>query len=301
MTEELPRPLAVLGRLPDARQRRRGRGHGPGGVAAPAHAPPTVETPKAVPHHGRHAARDRHPALGPRAPRDLRRPVAAGAAGRGRRRPRRASRTTSRSRSRSWCCSSASTPVERAVFVLRESSTTSYAEIAEIVGKQRGQLPPDPQPRRAGRSTTSGRASSRRPRERDALAARFLAPPATATCDGLVAMLAADAVIVGDGGGKAARAAAPAARRRPTSPAALLGVLPPGRAAAGVHVRAGARQRPARLPHRRPRRRAGQRRGGRDRGRRRRRVHSVLNPDKLGHLGPLSDLGLRPVRPTPPR
>ena len=25
-----------------------------------------------------------------------------------------------------------------------------------------------------------------------------------------------------------------------------------------------------------------------------RRVHSMLNPDKLGHLGPVSDLGLRP-------
>ena len=24
------------------------------------------------------------------------------------------------------------------------------------------------------------------------------------------------------------------------------------------------------------------------------RVHSMLNPDKLGHLGPMSDLGLRP-------
>jgi RNA polymerase sigma-70 factor (ECF subfamily) len=24
------------------------------------------------------------------------------------------------------------------------------------------------------------------------------------------------------------------------------------------------------------------------------RVHSMLNPDKLGHLGPLSDIGLRP-------
>jgi len=24
------------------------------------------------------------------------------------------------------------------------------------------------------------------------------------------------------------------------------------------------------------------------------RVHSMLNPDKLGHLGPVSDLGLRP-------
>jgi RNA polymerase sigma-70 factor (ECF subfamily) len=30
------------------------------------------------------------------------------------------------------------------------------------------------------------------------------------------------------------------------------------------------------------------------------RLHSVLNPDKLGHLGPVSDLGLRPnVRATP--
>jgi hypothetical protein len=32
-----------------------------------------------------------------------------------------------------------------------------------------------------------------------------------------------------------------------------------------------------------------------------RRIHSILNPDKLGHLGPLSDLALRPVRATEPR
>lgn len=31
------------------------------------------------------------------------------------------------------------------------------------------------------------------------------------------------------------------------------------------------------------------------------RIHSILNPDKLGHLGPLSDLALRPVRATEPR
>ena len=30
------------------------------------------------------------------------------------------------------------------------------------------------------------------------------------------------------------------------------------------------------------------------------RLHSIVNPDKLGHLGPISDVALRPVRTTPP-
>ena len=31
------------------------------------------------------------------------------------------------------------------------------------------------------------------------------------------------------------------------------------------------------------------------------RIHSIVNPDKLAHLGPVSDVALRPVRATEPR
>ena len=43
------------------------------------------------------------------------------------------------------------TPVERAVFVLREAFDYGYDEIAEIVGQERGQLPPARRPRAPAR------------------------------------------------------------------------------------------------------------------------------------------------------
>ena len=116
--------------------------------------------------------------------------------------------------------------------------------------------------------------------------------------DGLVAMLAPDAVLVGDGGGKARAIPAPMRRRahRPRAhgvrglavewgltvePVLVNGqpgyrsLAPDGRLVNVVSfdVEGGAVQR----------------------------IHSIVNPDKLGHLGPVSDVALRPVRATEPR
>ena len=118
--------------------------------------------------------------------------------------------------------------------------------------------------------------------------------------EGLVALLAPDAVIVGDGGGKAralpgplyggvdiARALVQFGRLGTQwgvtfEPALVNGqpgyrtVAPDGRLVnvVAIEIEGGVV----------------------------RRLYSVLNPDKLGHLGPLSELGLRPsVRSTPPR
>ena len=110
--------------------------------------------------------------------------------------------------------------------------------------------------------------------------------------EGLVAVLAPDAVLVGDGGGKARALPRPLVGAEPIARAfgafarlaaewgvslepALVNGQPGARAIApdgglvnvlSIDVADGAVQR----------------------------IHSMLNPDKFGHLGPLSDVALRP-------
>ncbi|MFD0663592.1 RNA polymerase sigma-70 factor [Thermocatellispora tengchongensis] len=93
-------------------------------------------------------------------------------------------------------------PLERAVFVLREAFGYAYAEIAEMVD----------------RSEASVRQTARRAREhvehrrvrydtdratRDEVTRRFLAAAAGGDLAGLMAVLAPDVTLVSDGGGKA--------------------------------------------------------------------------------------------------
>ena len=191
-------------------------------------------------------------------------------------------------------------PDERAVLVLRESFDYAFADIAEILGISDGQRAPDPQPRPPPRSTTSARAST--PTRASAARSRRASspPPATATWRGSSPMLAPDAVLVGDGGGKAR-----------SMPAPMLGAARVARALVGFyglgervgrHASSRCSSTASPASARRARRPAGQRRRrSTSRTARSAALHSMLNPDKLGHLGPLSDLGLRPVRATPPR
>ena len=94
------------------------------------------------------------------------------------------------------------TPVERAVFLLREVFDYGYDEIAGIVGKSRDncrQLA-----LRARRHVEERRTRFEASREqREALAARFFEAVREGDLDGLVSLLAEDAVAIGDGGGKA--------------------------------------------------------------------------------------------------
>jgi RNA polymerase sigma-70 factor (ECF subfamily) len=185
------------------------------------------------------------------------------------------------------------TPVERAVFVLRESFDLDYGAIAEIVGRSedncrqilsraRRRLDEDARPR-----FEVDRA------EGEALAARFLAAARDGDLDGLVAMLAADVELVGDGGGKARSIARP-----------MHGAAAVARALVafyGQSERLGIRLE-AVWVNGAPGFRTldGEGRlvnvvgleiaGGEIAA-----VYSMLNPDKLGHLGPTSALGLRPV------
>jgi RNA polymerase sigma-70 factor (ECF subfamily) len=185
------------------------------------------------------------------------------------------------------------TPDERAVLVLREAFDYGFEEIGEIIGK-------DPANCRQILSRARRRVADDRPRfdpdpgERRALADRFLRAARDGDMDGLVALLAPDAVLIGDGGGKARSIAAP-----------MVGAAQVGRALATFYRLATEWQvelRPA-IVNGGPGFRSFDPDGrlvnvvGLDvAGGVVTRVHSMLNPDKLGHLGPVSDIGLRPGR-----
>jgi len=94
-------------------------------------------------------------------------------------------------------------PVERAVFLLHDVFDYGYDEIAEIVGKSRENC-------RQLAVRARRHVEARRPRfepsreQREALAGRFFEAIREGDLDGLVELLAEDAVATGDGGGKAA-------------------------------------------------------------------------------------------------
>ena len=94
------------------------------------------------------------------------------------------------------------TPVERAVFVLREAFDYGYDEIAEIVGKSEAncrQLAA-----RARKHVEAGQPRFEPSREqREELTRRFVAALQEGETEPLVELLAADAEFYGDGGGKA--------------------------------------------------------------------------------------------------
>jgi RNA polymerase sigma-70 factor (ECF subfamily) len=93
-------------------------------------------------------------------------------------------------------------PLERAVFVLREVFAFGFPEIASAVGRSEAacrQLAV-----RARRHMDEGRPRFEADRkEREELAGRFFAALGKGDVDGLRELLAADAQMVGDGGGKA--------------------------------------------------------------------------------------------------
>ncbi|WP_061297266.1 RNA polymerase sigma factor SigJ [Herbidospora cretacea] len=93
-------------------------------------------------------------------------------------------------------------PLERAVFVLREAFGYSHAEIGAILGRD------EPAIRQLAKRARD-HVRERRPRfdvdrgERRAITERFVSAAAGGDLDGLTALLAKDVTLVGDGGGKA--------------------------------------------------------------------------------------------------
>jgi RNA polymerase sigma-70 factor (ECF subfamily) len=183
-------------------------------------------------------------------------------------------------------------PVERAVFLLREAFDYPFAEIARIVGK-------NPDNCRAIAARARRHVVVARPRfepsraARESLARRFLRAAQEGDMEGLVAMLATDAVLTGDGGGKAT------AFRQPLVGAervahALRAIFRQAERADGIAVTlTEVNGQPGWVAREADGRvivvmaldiADGQVTG----------VRSVVNPDKLGHVGPVSDRARRP-------
>ncbi len=93
------------------------------------------------------------------------------------------------------------TPVERAIFVLRESFDFPYSEIAALVGTTEANCR---QIERRARAHLAGQARTRPadPADHDRLLASFLAATRNGDVGGLVSLLAHDAVAYTDSGGK---------------------------------------------------------------------------------------------------
>ena len=179
------------------------------------------------------------------------------------------------------------TPVERAVFVLREAIGYDYDEIAAVVGKSEANCRQILA--RARKRVDDGRPRFDASREhRDRLAGEFLAAVGGGDLAALERLLADDVVFVGDGGGRA-----PAIQKPLVGGVAvarfLLGLV---RRGAGLGVRlelVAANGQPALLTRDADGALLGVMTIDVEQGRIAR-LHNVLNPDKLGHLGLVGDL-----------
>jgi DNA-directed RNA polymerase specialized sigma24 family protein/ketosteroid isomerase-like protein len=189
-------------------------------------------------------------------------------------------------------------PVERAVFMLREVFGYGYPDIARITGKTevncrqifargRQRIP-------AGGQAHSSALPSARRAEGEELARRFFEAAAGGDMDALFGMLAPDVVFHGDGGGKARAIGKPMAGRQPIMQL-LVSLLRRARLF-GASVRlAWVNGQPGAVIY--------------DAERRVisvvaldvadglvQTIRSVVNPDKLRHIGPVSDAAHAPKR-----
>lgn len=189
-------------------------------------------------------------------------------------------------------------PVERAVFMLREVFGYGYPDVAGATGRTEvncRQIFTRARRRiaAAGRVRDGAPPPARRAEGRE-LARRFFEAADGGDLDALLGMLAPDVVFHGDGGGKAQ-----AIGRPQTEPGRVARLLVGGFRRVrmlGVSVRpAWVNGRPGVVMYDAEERVAsvvaldivdGVVRA----------IHSVVNPDKLGHLGPVSDAGLLPKR-----
>jgi RNA polymerase sigma-70 factor (ECF subfamily) len=184
-------------------------------------------------------------------------------------------------------------PVERAVFLLREVFEYGYEEIAQIVDKSEANC-------RQIFARARRHIETSKPRfepsdsERDELARRFFTACEQGDMDGLLELLAADAVMVGDGGGKAQALPAPMSGRERVA-RFLLGLFSRG-------AQLNAQIRPVRV-NGQPGWIGYDAHGGVINvfavdvaDGHIQAIRSVVNPDKLGHLGNVSDVA-RLARP----
>jgi RNA polymerase sigma-70 factor (TIGR02957 family) len=191
-------------------------------------------------------------------------------------------------------------PVERAVFMLREVFGYGYPDVARITGKTevncRQIFARARQRISAGAQTHTEPAVGRGERraEGEELARRFFEAAAGGDLDALLGMLAPDVVFHGDGGGKAQAIARPLAGRERVM-RLIAGLFRRGRFTDASLRLAWVNGQPGAVLY------DAQERvvtvvelevaGGVVQA-----LHAVVNPDKLRHLGPVSDLALRQER-----
>ena len=186
------------------------------------------------------------------------------------------------------------TPVERAVFMLREVFGYGYPDLARITGKTevncRQIFARARQRIGAARPVTAQPAEPAQRAEGEALARRFFETAAGGDMDALLALLAPDVVMHGDGGGKAQAIAHPL-RGQVAVARLLAGIFRRGRYLNASVRLAWVNGQPGAV--------------GYD-GKGRvvavfaldvadglvQAIRSVVNPDKLSHIGPVSDVAL---------
>jgi RNA polymerase sigma-70 factor (TIGR02957 family) len=187
-------------------------------------------------------------------------------------------------------------PVERAVFMLREVFGYGYPDVAGIIGKSEvncRQIFARARQRIAagGPARDSAPAPARRA-EGEELARRFFEAAAGGDMDALLGMLAPDVVFHGDGGGKAQAIGKPLAGRQQVI-RLLVGLFRRGRILGASLRLAWVNGQPGAVTY--------------DAEGRVvnvfeldvadgvvQTIRSVVNPDKLGHIGPVSDLARLP-------
>ncbi len=179
-------------------------------------------------------------------------------------------------------------PEQRAVLLLRDVFDYGYEEIARIVGKSEANVRQLASRARAHVEQSRPRFQSSR-EQREELARRFFAAVQDGDLAGLEALLAHDAVLTGDGGGKVPALARPL-RGRNRVARALLGWVRVASRVPGVSMRAvEVNGTPGALLFDPDGRLVGvwaiETAGGEIAA-----VNSIVNPDKLGHLGPVGDV-----------
>jgi RNA polymerase sigma-70 factor (ECF subfamily) len=180
-------------------------------------------------------------------------------------------------------------PVQRAVFLLHEVFGYGYAEIAPLVGRSEEACRQIAV--RARRHVEAGRPRFETSRhQREELAARFFAALDGGDTDGLVGLLAEDAVLHGDGGGKAPAIARAIHGRVRAARTLIAGLRAARNRIAGLTMRREEVNGQPGAVFLDPEGKLmavmtldvadGQIQA----------VHSIANPDKLQHLGPVADV-----------
>ena len=198
-------------------------------------------------------------------------------------------------------------PVERAVFMLREVFGYGYPDMARITGKTevncRQIFARARQRIAAGAPVSDAAPSPARRAESEELARRFFEAAAGGDMDALLGMLAPDVVLHADGGGKTQAIGKPLAGRQPVS-RMLVSLLRRARALGASLRLAWVNGQPGAVLYDAEGRvvsvielDTGPNGHGSDVVQT---MHAVVNPDKLAHLGPVSDVARLPEsRPSP--